>query len=111
MGDQPAGGLEDLPGAAPVEVEDDGAAMPKSVPKPLQDRGVGAGPGEDRLLVVAHGEAVPVPGGELGDDLVLGQAQVLELVHQHVVPAAAHVRQRIRRGSGGAAPVRAIRSS
>ena len=58
------------------------------VPEAAQDGRVGAGPGEDGLLVVAHREAVAVPRGQLGDDLVLSQAQVLELVHQDVVPPA-----------------------
>ena len=37
-----------------------GLAMLEVVPEALQDGGVGAGPGEDGLLVVAHGEAVAV---------------------------------------------------
>ena len=60
-------------------------------PEALQDRGIGTGPGEDRLFVVSHGEAAAVSRGEVRDDLVLRQAQVLELVHQHVVPAAPDV--------------------
>ena len=87
-GDDLARGLEDLPGAAPVLVEHD-LADREVVAEALEDAGVGAGPGVDGLLVVAHGEAVPVGGAEAGDHLVLRQAQVLELIHQQRVPPAA----------------------
>ena len=95
VGHQPPRRLEDLARAAPVQVEDDRVADPEVVAEPAEDGGIGAGPGEDRLLVVAHGEAVVVPRGQLGHDFVLGQAQVLELVHQHIVPTAADVGARV----------------
>jgi hypothetical protein len=89
-GDQPPRRVEDLSGAAAVEIEDDGRGNAEVVAEPAQDGRIGAGPREDRLLVVAHREAVPVPGGQLGDHFVLRQAQVLEFIHQHVVPPVAH---------------------
>jgi hypothetical protein len=90
-GDQLPRGVEDLAGAAAIEVQDDRLGDAEIVAEPAQDGGVGTGPGKDGLLVVAHGETVAVERGELGDHLVLGEAQVLELVHQHVVPSVAHL--------------------
>ena len=93
--DQPAGDLEDLPRAAAIPVEHDRLGDVEVGAEPVQDGGVGAGPGEDGLLVVAHREAVVVLGHEAGDDFVLRQAQVLELVHQHAVPPGAELRPRL----------------
>ena len=62
-GDQPPRGLEDLAGAAAIQVENDRRVDAEVGPEAFQDRGVGAGPGEDGLLVVAHGEEVPWPAG------------------------------------------------
>src|SRR5690242_3494422 len=48
-----------------------------------------AGPGVDRLLVVAHGEHVAVLARERVDDSVLDGVQVLELIHEDGAPALA----------------------
>jgi hypothetical protein len=85
--DEPPRGLEDLAGAAPVPVQHHGVGDLEVGAEAIQNGGVGAGPGKDRLLVVAHGEAVAVIGRETGDHLVLRETQVLELVHQEAVPA------------------------
>ncbi len=110
VGDQLPGGVEDLPGAAAIQVQNDRRVDAEVGPEALQDRGIGTGPGEDRLFVVTHGEAAAVSRGEVGDDLVLRQAQVLELVHQHVVPAAPDVVPAAG-CSRSSSPVRAMRSS
>jgi hypothetical protein len=93
-GDQAARHFEDLPGAAAVPIQHHGDPDLEVGPEALEDGGVGAGPAEDRLLVVAHGEAVAMDRREPGDDGVLRQAQVLELVHQDGVPVGADLRRR-----------------
>ena len=93
--DEPAGHLEDLPGAAVIPVENDRVGDVEVAAEALEDVGVGSGPGEDGLLVVAHREAVAVLRDQAGDDLVLRQAQVLELVHQDAVPSRAQLRARL----------------
>ena len=94
--DEPACHLEDLPRAAAVPVEHDRFGDVEVGAEAVEDGGVGAGPGEDGLLVVADREAVAVLGGQAGHDLVLGQAQVLEFVHQDAVPAGPELRARLR---------------
>ena len=48
---------------------------------------VGAAPGVDRLVVVAHDAQVVMRGGERPDDPVLGRVRVLVLVDVEVAPA------------------------
>ena len=84
--DQLSRSLEDLNGAAPILIQKDGLRHPELIAEPSQDRGIRAGPGEDRLLVVSHAEEVAVVGDEHLEQLVLGEVEILELVHQHVVP-------------------------
>ncbi len=86
-GDQPAGGIEDLPGTAPVLVQDDTAGDPVVVDEGGEHRRVGPGEAEDGLLVVADHEDVPVVAGQAGEHPVLGRGEVLGLVNQQVVPA------------------------
>ena len=93
--DEPPRHLEDLPRAAPVPVEHDRLGDVEVGAEAVEDGGVGAGPGEDGLLVVADREAVAVLCGQAGHDFVLGQAQVLELVHQDAVPAGPELRARL----------------
>ncbi len=54
---------------------------------------VGAAPAVDRLIVVAHDAEILVLGGQRLHELVLRDVGVLELVHQHVIEAAAPVRE------------------
>src|SRR6185436_2688213 len=61
LGEDAARGLEDLPRAAAVFVEHD--RLDLVVPfEPDQDVRIGAGPGEDRLLVVADGKEIVMRG-------------------------------------------------
>ncbi len=59
-----------------------------------EDARIGPRPRVDGLLVVADGEDVPVIAGQLPDHRVLHGVQILELVHQHAVPARADERGR-----------------
>jgi hypothetical protein len=63
-----------------------------------EDARVGAGPGVDGLLLVADGEDVTVIAPDLADDLVLERIEILELVHEHIVPARAHAVHDVRVG-------------
>ncbi len=81
---------EDLAAAAAVAIEDDGILRVEVRPILPEDARVRAAPGEDRLLVVAHREDVPVFLHQALEDAVLRGVQVLCLVHQQVVPARGH---------------------
>ncbi len=81
-----AGGFEDLSGAAAVLVEDDRLDVVIAA-EALEHVGVGAGPGEDRLLVVADGEEVRMRRGQAFQQIVLHGVHVLEFVHEQVIPA------------------------
>src|SRR3954447_9629693 len=63
----------------------------KIVAESMDDVGIRSGPGEDRLLVVAHPKDISVSLRQLANDAVLNRAQVLKLVYQHVVPPAAEL--------------------
>ena len=77
-------GLEDLPRAAAILVEDD--RLDFVVPlEPHQDVRVRARPGEDRLLVVTDCEEVAMRCGELVQQVVLDCVDVLKFVHEQIV--------------------------
>jgi len=57
---------------------------------------VRAAPAVDRLVVVAHDAEVPVLGGELLHEPILGRVGILEFVHQHVIEPPLPVRQPLR---------------
>ena len=78
--------LEDLAGAATVLVEDDRLDVVIAL-EPHQHVRIRAGPGEDRLLVVAYRKEISMRLGELLEKVVLHGVDVLELVDQEIVPA------------------------
>ncbi len=85
--DDGVGGVEDQLGAPVVllELDDRGPGL---VALEVEDVAqVGAAPGVDRLVVVAHDAQVVVGRGERPDDPVLGGVRVLVLVDVEVAPA------------------------
>ena len=86
LGEDTARGLEDLVRAAAVAVEHDGLRDPEVLAEPAEHSRIGAGPGEDRLLVIPDREEVAMGRREPLQDLVLCRVQILELVHEQVVP-------------------------
>ena len=76
---------EDRPCRAAILIEDDRLHAVVGA-KALDHFRIRPGPGEDGLLVVADGEQAAMRLGETRDDSVLHGTQVLELVHQEMVP-------------------------
>ena len=85
LGEHAPRGLEDLPRAPAVLVEDDRLDLEVAA-EPFEHHGIGAGPGEDRLLVIADRVEVAVRRGEPLQEIVLDRVHVLEFVHQEIVP-------------------------
>ena len=86
MREHAAGGLEDLPGTAAVLFEDYRLDVIVAL-EAHQHVGIGAGPGEDGLLVITHREEAAVWLDQLLQQIVLHRVHVLELVDQDMIPA------------------------
>ncbi len=82
---QMSGDVEDLPRAPLVEIEHDAAGGRKVLQESLEDPAVRSGPRKDRLLVVTDHEEVATLADQVLHDSVLGEVEILELVHQQVV--------------------------
>ncbi len=91
VGDHARGAVEDGPRRAVVALEPHDARLGIVLLEVEDVADVGAAPGVDRLVRVAHHAQVAVLAGELVHQLVLHAVGVLVLVHQHVLPAAAVV--------------------
>src|SRR5262249_10346010 len=89
-GDQLAGEREDLVRAATILLEVDFARQTKVAREVAEHARIGAGPGVDRLLVVAHREHVLVVVRQRAHDPVLYRVQVLEFVDEDDVPTRAN---------------------
>src|SRR5918999_3735750 len=89
--DQASRPVEDVNRAPPVDVEHDRFAHAKVFAELADDLGVRARPREDGLLVVADAENIAMGMRQALNDAVLHWIQVLKLVHQYVVPAAAQL--------------------
>ena len=91
LGEQQARGLEDLPRRAAVLVEHYVGVEPEVVGKLAEHARVRTGPGVDRLVVVTDDEQVPVLQREPAHHGVLSGVEILEFVHQQVIPARRHL--------------------
>jgi hypothetical protein len=85
-GDEPPGGLENLDRAATVLVQQNGVSQTEVVPEPADDLGISSCPREDGLFVVADSEETAMAFNQAPDDSVLIGIQILELIHEHIVP-------------------------
>jgi hypothetical protein len=84
--EQSAGGVENLFRASAVLVEHD-RPLDSILPcESSEDLGIGASPRKDRLLVVPDRKEIAVRLGQVSENRELGGVEILELIHQQVIP-------------------------